>query len=437
MKPKVVAFTVKHISHIYPILGVLKSIDKWANLTCYIDEKNINIFIENNLKYKVYPIDLGDTDYSEESEIELEKFAIELAKENYKKAHYHSLKQDLIASHTINKDYFLKLLDDIKKENIELIIRDTVDVYGAEIAKKLKIKTVGYITNNLYNKEYFLTHEDELHTYLGTLPIKEKLGVNYYHNFFTKINNLNNKIENDLNAIHVDYYHNYLLNDNFNLIFSTNLLQPIESIPRKTFDNYQIIYPNSDKFEIEKIIPMKLKEFISRSKYIIYVSTGSFHSEDIKFYQAIINYFANSKFNLIISCIKWSDDIKAYVQSHNLDNQIYVDSFLPQKYVLSKSDLFITSGGFNSILESIYYEVPIIVRPVSCEQRMNGIIIEKNGLGVTLYKKDKRTLQEEIHFLMNNNEIKRNLKIHSTDLKNHMNNKYQLVSETIRRLIND
>ena len=103
MKPKVVAFTVKHISHIFPIIPLLKSIDKWADLICYIDKKNINIFIDNNLNFRVYPVDLGDTDYFEESQQELEKFAIELANENYEKAHYHSLKQDLIASHTINK----------------------------------------------------------------------------------------------------------------------------------------------------------------------------------------------------------------------------------------------------------------------------------------------------------------------------------------------
>ena len=160
MKPKVVAFTVKHISHIFPIIPLLKSIDKWADLICYIDKKNINIFIDNNLNFRVYPVDLGDTDYFEESQQELEKFAIELANENYEKAHYHSLKQDLIASHTINKEYFDLLLKDIKQEKVDLIIRDTVDVYGAEIARILNVKTVGYITNNLYNEEYFSAHEE-------------------------------------------------------------------------------------------------------------------------------------------------------------------------------------------------------------------------------------------------------------------------------------
>lgn len=180
-----------------------------------------------------------------------------------------------------------------------------------------------------------------------------------------------------LNAVHVDCYHNYLLEDDFNLIFSTNYLQPKEAIPSDNINNYKIIYPNFHKFVIEDNVPERLKEFISKSKYIIYVSTGSFHSEDKKFYKAIINYFANSKFNLVISCLKWNSEIKDYIRSENLDSQVYVDNFIPQKYVLSHANLFLTSGGFNSVLESIYYEVPMIVRPVSCEQRMNGIVIEK------------------------------------------------------------
>lgn len=85
MRPKVAAFTVKHVSHIYPVIPLLKSIDKWADLVCYIDKKNVNIFIDNNLNFRVYPVDLGDTDYFEESQYEFKKFIIELNEKNYKK----------------------------------------------------------------------------------------------------------------------------------------------------------------------------------------------------------------------------------------------------------------------------------------------------------------------------------------------------------------
>ena len=42
---------------------------------------------------------------------------------------------------------------------------------------------------------------------------------------------------------------------------------------------------------------------------------------------------------------------------------------IPQKFILSKTDVFITSGGHNSILEAIYYKVPMLITPISSEQR--------------------------------------------------------------------
>ena len=47
-------------------------------------------------------------------------------------------------------EYFELLLKDIEQENVDLIIRDTVDVYGAEIAKILNVHRN---TLNKYMKE--------------------------------------------------------------------------------------------------------------------------------------------------------------------------------------------------------------------------------------------------------------------------------------------
>lgn len=67
MNPKVAAFTIKRIGHIYPVIPLLKSINKRDDLVCYIDKKKVNIFIDNNLSFRVNPVDLGDIDYFEKS----------------------------------------------------------------------------------------------------------------------------------------------------------------------------------------------------------------------------------------------------------------------------------------------------------------------------------------------------------------------------------
>ena len=62
--------------------------------------------------------------------------------------------------------------------------------------------------------------------------------------------------------------------------------------------------------------------------------------------------------------------------------------------------------------------------------------IEKNNLGITLYKKNKRSLRDEVYFLLNNKEIENSLKMNSKDLKNHFDNNYETINKRIRRLIN-
>ncbi|MBC1385551.1 glycosyltransferase [Listeria innocua] len=87
-----------------------------------------------------------------------------------------------------------------------------------------------------------------------------------------------------------------------------------------------------------------------------------------------------------------------------------------QKYVLSKADLFITHGGMNSIMEAISNEVPMLLNPITPEQRINSLIVNNKKIGITNYKRDKwKTTGEAIEDLLNNSMYKSN--IHKLNLK--------------------
>ena len=49
-------------------------------------------------------------------------------------------------------------------------------------------------------------------------------------------------------------------------------------------------------------------------------------------------------------------------------DNIYGEEFINQKSVLQIVDLFMTHGGHNSIIESFYFGVPLIVFPVFADQ---------------------------------------------------------------------
>ncbi|MCC6617247.1 MAG: hypothetical protein IT320_27480 [Anaerolineae bacterium] len=61
-----------------------------------------------------------------------------------------------------------------------------------------------------------------------------------------------------------------------------------------------------------------------------------------------------------------------------------VRNFVPQLEVLKRTDLFITHGGMNSVHESLWHGVPMIVIPQQEEQAIVARQVVKNGAGVAL-----------------------------------------------------
>jgi NDP-glycosyltransferase len=55
---------------------------------------------------------------------------------------------------------------------------------------------------------------------------------------------------------------------------------------------------------------------------------------------------------------------------------------VPQLEILPQTDIFISHGGMNSTMESLYFGVPLIVIPHINEQRITAQRIQKLGLGI-------------------------------------------------------
>lgn len=64
-----------------------------------------------------------------------------------------------------------------------------------------------------------------------------------------------------------------------------------------------------------------------------------------------------------------------------LPENFEVSRHVPQLDVLSHADLFITHGGMNSVMESLYHAVPMVVLPQMSEQRANALRVQELGLG--------------------------------------------------------
>jgi Sulfotransferase domain/UDP-glucoronosyl and UDP-glucosyl transferase len=80
---------------------------------------------------------------------------------------------------------------------------------------------------------------------------------------------------------------------------------------------------------------------------------------------------------------------------------------VPQLQVLQQSSVFLMHGGMNSVMEGLYYGVPLVVIPQMLEQRITAKRVEELGLGIALESNALTVdlLQEAVRRVASNPEL--------------------------------
>lgn len=159
----------------------------------------------------------------------------------------------------------------------------------------------------------------------------------------------------------------------FNLVFTARELQPETDF---VDDRFAFVGPSIDPNSRQKTdFPF---EQLNR-KPLIYISLGTIHTADRDFYQQCFEAFGASPGQVIVSA--GSADLSALGQ---IPANFIARSSVPQLEILRRADLFITHGGMNSVQESLYFGVPMVVLPQQTEQLFNGRIVAQAGAGILL-----------------------------------------------------
>jgi hypothetical protein len=112
----------------------------------------------------------------------------------------------------------------------------------------------------------------------------------------------------------------------------------------------------------------------------VYISLGTVNHLDLAFYQAVFRAFADYPVQFILSVGKQTD----VAQLGMIPDNFIVRNYVPQLDILQQVDAFITHGGMNSVHEGLYYGVPEIAVPHHLEQLLNGKRVAETGTGVLL-----------------------------------------------------
>jgi MGT family glycosyltransferase len=119
-------------------------------------------------------------------------------------------------------------------------------------------------------------------------------------------------------------------------------------------------------------------------KQVLYISLGTGFNNRADIYNACFKAFADTAWQVVLARGKKVDPATL----DPIPANFIVADYVPQLEVLQHTSVFISHGGMNSTMESLYYGVPLVVLPQMAEQAMTARQVQKLGLGVSLDGKE-------------------------------------------------
>jgi len=285
--------------------------------------------------------------------------------------------KDLAFSTQILVDTTLALDDTVcehmKELNPDCIIADSMAVWGKAVALKLGIPFVSSTTTFAFNQYSAKIMKQSLGQMFGMIFSMSKINKN-----IKRLQDKGYPVKSVLDIIQND-------NNTDTIVYTSPEFQPCS----ETFsEKYVFVGPSIRP--VENMIEKK-------SDKLIYISMGTVINDSTEFYKKCIEALANTKYQVIMSVgnLINIEDLGA------VPDNITISRFVDQIAVLSQADVFLTHCGMNSVNESLYYKVPLVMLPQTSEQDGVATRVEQLGAGVRLKHINAKAIRETIESVLN------------------------------------
>ena len=270
------------------------------------------------------------------------------------------------------------LSKDVETGKPDCIVADSVCFWGKLIARKYGIPFVSSTTTfafNRYSSRYIKNSFRDLLELLLGMPKMKKA--------FAKLEPLGYHVDNFMSIIQSD-------NDTNTIVYTSKRFQPCAD----TFsENYAFVGPSVNLPE--------MVETLSRRKRI-YISMGTVLEHNETFYQNCIEALKDLDAEIIISAGKNTDLSGFGILPENVSVYPSVD----QLKVLSQTDVFLTHCGMNSVSESLYLGVPMVLYPQTGEQKAVAQRAFEVGAGVYLKEEKPAAIREAVMQVLSDGKYK-------------------------------
>jgi MGT family glycosyltransferase len=179
----------------------------------------------------------------------------------------------------------------------------------------------------------------------------------------------------------------------FCIVFIPKEFQPFGD----TFDEcYLFVGPSILPRHEESHFPL---DKLSDGRPILYISLGTVFNNQPEFFNTCFEAFGEQPWQVVLSRGKHVDP----AELGPVPDNFLVAPYVPQLEILPRAHVFVTHGGMNSTMESLYYGVPMVAIPQMIEQAMTAQRIAEMGLGVMLEKEavNVTTLREAVERVAN------------------------------------
>lgn len=273
-----------------------------------------------------------------------------------------------------------KVCKEIKEFKPDVIVSDSLSIWGKLIANKLKIpyicSTTTFAFNNYTAKMIKRSFKEIIYMILGMGKVNKKIQLLRDNGY--EIKDFISIVQNT--------------NDTKTIVYTSKDFQPMS----ETFgDKYAFVGPSISKVEYK---------VNNRRNKKIYISLGTVNNYDIKFYKKCIDAFKNTDIEVIMSIGKHTKiDLLGTIPEN-----FVVENTVNQIEVLQDIDLFITHCGMNSVNESLYYGVPMVLYPKQSEQGMVAQRVSELGAGVMLKNSNPKNIKETALKVLNDKQYRTN-----------------------------
>ena len=265
-----------------------------------------------------------------------------------------------------------KVCEDMKRLKPDCIVADSMAVWGKAIATKLGIPFVSSTTTfafNQYSAKIMKQGIGELVRMLISMP-KITKNIKCLQDKGYPIKSVLDIIQNDDNT--------------HTIVYTSSDFQPCAD----TFSDKYVFVGPSIRPATDKIVKTKEK--------LIYISMGTVNNDMMPLYKTCITTLADTEYQVIISV----GNLVSINEFGKMPENISVYEHVDQIAVLQAADIFLSHCGMNSVNESLYFGVPLLMLPQTAEQGGVAERVCQLGAGIKLKKTDRVSILNAINKLL-------------------------------------